>query len=53
MAKRTARPISSGSTLANFDEYARYLAQDHDMRPSSLRNYLSDLRLFMDWYKCG
>lgn len=52
MAKRSAKPSLSGPALATFDEYARHLAQDQDIRPSSLRNYLSDLRLFMGWYEC-
>jgi integrase/recombinase XerD len=46
---RPAMPAVSGSALTALAQYTTYLQDEVDVRPATLRNYLSDLRQFMAW----
>lgn len=47
--KRPPQPGLSPSGQQVLNAYARHLCEDEDVRPATLRNYLSDLRQFMAW----
>jgi len=47
--RRTGKPALSGLGQHALGQYAAYLRDDADMRPATLRNYLSDVRQFMAW----
>ncbi len=46
---RPAMPAVSGGALAALAQYSTYLRDEVDVRPATLRNYLSDLRQFIAW----
>lgn len=47
--KRTSTPSLSDSGEAALSAYARYLEDEEDLSPATVRNYLSDLRQFAAW----
>ena len=47
--KRPPQPALSPTGQLALDAYATYLRQEQDVRPATLRNYLSDLRQFAAW----
>jgi integrase/recombinase XerC len=51
MPKRAAQPPLSGGGQAALAQYAAALQEREDIRPVTLRNYLSDLRQFAAWYE--
>jgi integrase/recombinase XerD len=48
-SKQSARPDLSAEAQQVFDHYEHHLLQASDLSPVSIRNYLSDIRLFMAW----
>jgi len=49
---RSARPVNPPISAAGqgaLDQYAEYLRNEEDLSPSTVRNYLSDLRQFAAW----
>ncbi len=51
MTKRPAQPQLSPVGQQALEEYASALQEREDIRPVTLRNYLSDLRQFAAWYE--
>lgn len=51
--KRNQMPPLSTAGQQAFSQYERHLASEEDVRPASLRNYLSDLRQFIAWCEAG
>src|SRR4051794_28132555 len=51
--KRPAQPALSSSAQRALEEYATSLREHQDLRPATIRNYLSDLRQFMAWYEAS
>ena len=51
MPKRSAQPQLSSSGEQTLEQYASALREGEDIRPVTLRNYLSDLRQFAAWYE--
>jgi len=51
MPKRAAQPALSPAGQRALAEYAVALQEREDLRPDSLRNYVSDLRQFAAWYE--
>ena len=49
--KRDSIPSLSKIGQANLSQYELYLCDLIDVSPSTIRNYLSDLRQFMAWYE--
>ncbi len=47
--KREAIPLLSNSGQQILEQYGVYLHKHQDMAPSTLRNYLSDVRQFVAW----
>jgi integrase/recombinase XerD len=47
--KRTAQPLLSPAAEQALTVYARYLREEQDVSPATLRNYVSDLRQFLAW----
>jgi integrase/recombinase XerD len=47
--KRPAKPDLSATAQQALDDYAAYLHQEQDVSPTTLRNYVSDLRQFIAW----
>ncbi len=47
--RRTGKPALSAVGQQELGRYAAHLRDDADMRPATLRNYLSDVRQFMAW----
>jgi hypothetical protein len=47
--KRTAQPLLSPAAEQALAVYTRYLREEQDVIPATLRNYLSDLRQFLAW----
>lgn len=47
--RRTGKPALSDIGQQELGRYAAYLRDDADMRPATLRNYLSDVQQFMAW----
>src|SRR4051812_6134075 len=47
--KRTAQPLLSSTAEQALATYARYLREEQDVSPATLRNYVSDLRQFLAW----
>jgi integrase/recombinase XerD len=49
---RSARPVNPSISVAAheaLDQYSHYLRNEEDLSPSTVRNYLSDLRQFAAW----
>lgn len=51
MLKRAAQPQLSLAGEKSLDDYAAALREREDLRPVTVRNYLSDLRQFAAWYE--
>lgn len=51
MPKRGAQPKLSPGGQQALERYATALREGEDIRPATLRNYLSDLRQFAAWYE--
>lgn len=51
MPKRAARPQLSLAGQQALEDYAKALREREDLRPITVRNYLSDLRQFAAWYE--
>ncbi len=51
MPKRSARPQLSPGGQQALEQYAGALREGEDIRPVTLRNYLSDLGQFAAWYE--
>ncbi len=49
MLKQDAKPALSASAQQALDQYHQSLEQEADLSAVTIRNYLSDLRLFMAW----
>lgn len=49
--KRQPNPAISEHAARAIDEYGQALAAHADMQPGTLRNYVSDLRLFAAWFE--
>ena len=49
--KRPSKPALTPSGTLALDQYAHALQIEQDLRPATLRNYLSDLRQFIAWYE--
>lgn len=49
--KRNANPLISVAAQMALAQYENYLRQHEDVNPTSLRNYLCDLRHFTYWYE--
>src|SRR5690349_19965074 len=49
MMRRSAMPVVSPGGESALEHYAAYLHDTADLRPATLRNYLSDLRQFAAW----
>ena len=49
MNTRPAKPTLSPSAQAALAVYEQHLREEVDLRPATVRNYLSDLRHFMAW----
>ena len=49
MTKQAAKPTISATAKQLLDTYEDYLASVLDLRPATIRNYISDLRLFIAW----
>lgn len=49
MTKQVASPTISTAAQQLLTAYERYLTDVLDLRPATIRNYLSDVRLFMAW----
>lgn len=49
MTKQAANPTISTTAKRLLDTYEDYLTGVLDLRPATIRNYISDLRLFMAW----
>lgn len=49
MTKRMAKTTVSSAAQQLLITYERYLTDVLDLRPATIRNYVSDLRLFMAW----
>ncbi len=47
--RRTGQPVLSAGGQQELGRYAASLRDDADLRPATVRNYLSDLRQFMAW----
>ena len=51
MPKRTAQPALSPAGQHTLTAYTAALQEREDIRPDTLRNYVSDLRQFAAWYE--
>jgi integrase/recombinase XerD len=51
MTRRTPKPDLSPQAQSAFDAYSHYLKESVDLRPATIRNYLSDLRQFIAWFE--
>ena len=51
MPKRAAQPPLSALGQQTLEHYAAALREREDIRPVTLRNYLSDLRQFAAWFE--
>jgi integrase/recombinase XerD len=49
--KRKANPLISAAAQKALEQYETYVRQYEDVNPTSLRNYLCDLRHFAAWYE--
>jgi len=49
MINRSAMPLLSSDAQSLWLAYDRYLSEEVDLRPATIRNYLSDVRQFMAW----
>ncbi len=51
MPKQPAKPALSEIGEKALADYEHHLRSDVDLRPTTIRNYLSDIRLFISWYE--
>ena len=51
MPIRSAKPDLSTAAQQAYDDYEHYLTTELDLRPATVRNYLSDLQQFMAWFE--
>lgn len=51
MSRRSPKPNLSPQARSAFDAYDQYLTTSLDLRPATIRNYLSDLRQFIAWFE--
>ena len=51
MAKRQPKPVLSPDAQQALSLYDNLLSHHQDLRPSTCRNYLSDIQQFMAWYE--
>ena len=51
MSTRQPKPKLSDSAQAALDAYHNYLSHEQDLRPATVRNYLSDVQQFMAWFE--
>lgn len=51
MPKQPAKPALSEVGEKAWTNYEHHLRSEVDLRPTTIRNYLSDVRLFMAWYE--
>lgn len=51
MLARSAKPDLSASAQKAYETYSDYLTTELDLRPATVRNYLSDLQQFMAWFE--
>ena len=51
MPVRSAKPDLSASAQRAYEEYEHHLTTELDLRPATIRNYLSDVQQFMAWFE--
>lgn len=51
MPVRSAKPDLSALAQKAYQEYEHYLTTELDLRPATVRNYLSDVQQFMAWFE--
>jgi integrase/recombinase XerC len=51
MPVRSAKPDLSVPAQRSYEEYEHYLTVELDLRPATVRNYLSDVQQFMAWFE--
>jgi integrase/recombinase XerC len=51
MPRRSPKSNLSPQAQSAFDAYSHYLKESVDLRPATIRNYLSDLRQFIAWFE--
>lgn len=51
MTQRSPKPDLSAQAQTAFDVFQFYLNESVDLRPATIRNYLSDLRQFIAWFE--
>ena len=51
MSKRQPKPNLSVAAHAALDAYQHHLTHEQDLRPATIRNYLSDVQQFMAWFE--
>lgn len=51
MPVRSAKPDLSALAQKAYKEYKHYLTTELDLRPATIRNYLSDVQQFMAWFE--
>ncbi len=51
--KRKAQPLLSGAGQLVLEQYMQVLQHLEDLSPVTTRNYLRDLRQFIDWCECS
>lgn len=51
MSRRSSKPDLSAQAQTAFDVFQLYLNESADLRPATIRNYLSDLRQFIAWFE--
>jgi len=51
MSVRSAKPDLSALAQKAYKQYEHYLTTELDLRPATVRNYLSDVQQFMAWFE--
>ena len=51
MPARSAKPDLSAPAQKAYEDYKYYLINELDLRPATVRNYLSDVQQFMAWFE--
>lgn len=51
MPVRSAKPDLSAPARKSYEQYELYLTTEIDLRPATIRNYLSDVQQFMAWFE--
>lgn len=51
MPIRSAKPDLSAPAQQAYEEYRHHLTTELDLRPATIRNYLSDVQQFMAWFE--